>query len=73
MPAIHRFVKNLTGIQPRWTVNPDEVVAEGAAIQAGIYQGEINNMYVMDTWQASLMRAIALREVQKQKRQQSEK
>ena len=63
MPAIHRFVQNVTGIKPRWTVNPDEVVAEGAAVQAGIFQGDINSLYVMDTWQASLMRAFAEREI----------
>ena len=62
MPAIHRFVQNATGIKPKWTVNPDEVVAEGAAIQAGIFEGEINNLFVMDTWQASLMRALAERQ-----------
>ena len=71
MPAIHRFVQNVTGIKPRWTVNPDEVVAEGAAVQAGIFQGDINKLYVMDHWQASLMRAFAAREIERRGHEES--
>ncbi len=39
--------------------NPDEAVALGAAVQAGILQGEVSDMMVLDVWQASLMRAMA--------------
>jgi molecular chaperone DnaK len=41
------------------SVNPDEAVALGAAVQAGILQGEVSDMMVLDVWQASLMRAMA--------------
>ena len=40
-------------------VNPDEAVALGAAVQAGVLQGQIKGLMVMDQWQASLMRALA--------------
>lgn len=40
-------------------VNPDEAVALGAAVQAGVLQGQVKGLMVMDQWQASLMRALA--------------
>jgi len=59
MPGIKRFIENVTGIKPRDTVDPDEAVAAGAAVQAGILDGQITGLYIMDVWQASLMRAFA--------------
>ncbi|KAG2495678.1 hypothetical protein HYH03_006278 [Edaphochlamys debaryana] len=60
MPAVGRFIANMTGLQPlEAALDPDEAVALGAAVQAGILQGEISNLMVMDQWQASLMRALA--------------
>ena len=40
-------------------VNPDEAVALGAAVQAGILEGTVEEGEVIDVWQASLMRALA--------------
>lgn len=60
MPAVRRFVRNMTGIEPRDSaVDPDLAVALGAAVQAGIYEGQLSDLMVMDVWQASLMRAYA--------------
>eukprot|EP00775_Hariotina_reticulata_P011055 gene11055-11210_t len=63
MPAVRRFIKNMTGLQPALPeesgVDPDEAVALGAAVQAGILQGDVSSLMVMDQWQASLMRALA--------------
>ncbi|KAG2438835.1 hypothetical protein HXX76_005375 [Chlamydomonas incerta] len=63
MPAVRSFLRNMTGLEPigagQGGVDPDEAVALGAAVQAGILQGEITNLMVMDQWQASLMRALA--------------
>ena len=57
--VVHEFF----GRNPQRSVNPDEAVAIGAAIQAGIYQGDISKLYVMDSFQASLMRAMAVRKL----------
>ncbi|WIA29514.1 hypothetical protein OEZ86_012015 [Tetradesmus obliquus] len=62
MPAVRRFIANMTGLAPTGIgggVDPDEAVALGAAVQAGILQGEVDSLMVMDQWQASLMRALA--------------
>jgi molecular chaperone DnaK len=48
MPLIQEEVKRLFGKEPRRDINPDEVVAIGAAIQAGILQGEIREMLLLD-------------------------
>ncbi|BDA40814.1 Chaperone protein dnaK [Coccomyxa sp. Obi] len=68
MPAFQRFVKNMTGLQPKgFTVDPDEAVALGAAIQAGIYEGSVSGLMVMDIWQASLLRALATKRLKDDK------
>ncbi|MBX3080925.1 MAG: molecular chaperone DnaK [Anaerolineae bacterium] len=48
MPAVQEAVKKLFGKDPNKTVNPDEVVAVGAAIQAGVLQGEVKDVLLLD-------------------------
>ena len=54
IPAIQQLVEALTGKQPNKSVNPDEVVAIGAAIQAGILAGEITDILLLDVTPLSL-------------------
>ena len=54
IPAIQELVESLTGRKPNQTVNPDEVVAIGAAIQAGILAGEIKDVLLLDVTPLSL-------------------
>ena len=54
IPAIQNLVESLTGKKPNQTVNPDEVVAIGAAIQAGILAGEIKDILLLDVTPLSL-------------------
>lgn len=54
IPAIQKLVESLTGKKPNQSVNPDEVVAIGAAIQAGILAGEIKNVLLLDVTPLSL-------------------
>lgn len=54
MPAIHDAVKNLFGKEPNKSINPDEVVAIGAAIQAGIMQGDVKDVLLLDVIPLSL-------------------
>jgi molecular chaperone DnaK len=54
MPAIQKAVKDLFGKEPNRTINPDEVVALGAAIQAGIFQGEVHDITLVDVIPLSL-------------------
>ncbi|MEE8131639.1 MAG: molecular chaperone DnaK [Candidatus Paceibacterota bacterium] len=48
MPAIQKAVKNLFNKEPHKGINPDEVVAIGAAIQAGIFQGDVKDVLLLD-------------------------
>ena len=48
MPAIQEAVKQLFGKEPNRTINPDEVVAVGAAIQGGIMQGDVKDVLLLD-------------------------
>ncbi|EKD24099.1 MAG: hypothetical protein ACD_81C00109G0002 [uncultured bacterium] len=48
MPKIHDAVKDLFGKEPHKGINPDEVVAIGAAVQAGIFQGEVKDVLLLD-------------------------
>jgi molecular chaperone DnaK len=54
MPVIQELVKKLTGKDPNLTVNPDEVVAVGAAIQAGVLAGEVRDVVLLDVTPLSL-------------------
>jgi molecular chaperone DnaK len=54
IPAIQQLVESLTGKKPNKSVNPDEVVAIGAAIQAGILAGEITDILLLDVTPLSL-------------------
>lgn len=54
MPAIQDLVKSLTGKDPHRGVNPDEVVAVGAAIQAGVLKGEVKDVLLLDVTPLSL-------------------
>ncbi len=48
MPCIQELVRKLTGREPRRDINPDEVVAMGAAIQAGVLKGELKDIVLID-------------------------
>ncbi len=54
MPAIQELVQSLTGKEPHKGVNPDEVVAIGAAIQAGVLKGEVKDVLLLDVTPLSL-------------------
>ncbi|MGC8481636.1 MAG: molecular chaperone DnaK [Acidimicrobiales bacterium] len=54
MPAIHDLVVSLTGKEPHKGVNPDEVVAVGAAVQAGVLKGEVKDVLLLDVTPLSL-------------------
>jgi molecular chaperone DnaK len=54
MPAIFEAVKQLFGKEPNRSINPDEVVAAGAAIQAGIFQGDVKDVLLLDVIPLSL-------------------
>ena len=54
MPAVTELVKKLTGKEPNKSVNPDEVVADGAAIQAGVLKGDRKDVLLIDVTPLSL-------------------
>jgi molecular chaperone DnaK len=54
MPAVQERVKELTGKEPHKGVNPDEVVAVGAAIQAGVLAGDVKDVLLLDVTPLSL-------------------
>lgn len=54
MPAVKEMVKKLSGREPRKDINPDEVVAVGAAIQAGVLKGEVKDVLLLDVTPLSL-------------------
>jgi molecular chaperone DnaK len=54
IPAVKELVKRLLGKEPNETVNPDEVVAVGAAVQAGVLAGEVKDILLLDVTPLSL-------------------
>lgn len=54
MPAIQEAVKKLFNKEPNRSINPDEVVAMGAAVQAGIFQGDVKDVLLLDVTPLSL-------------------
>jgi len=54
MPMVQNLVRELTGKEPHKGVNPDEVVAIGAAIQAGVLAGEVKDVLLLDVTPLSL-------------------
>ncbi|MGQ9837568.1 MAG: molecular chaperone DnaK [Cyanobacteriota bacterium] len=54
IPAVKQLVKDLLGKEPNESVNPDEVVAVGAAIQAGVLAGEVKDVLLLDVTPLSL-------------------
>ena len=54
IPAVQKIVKDIFGLEPNKSVNPDEAVAVGAAIQAGIIAGEVTDVLLLDVTPLSL-------------------
>ncbi len=55
MPKIQQLVKELFGKEPHKGVNPDEVVAIGAAVQAGVLAGEVKDLLLLDVTPLTLV------------------
>ena len=54
MPAVQQLVKSITGKEPNMSVNPDEVVAMGAAVQGGVLTGDVKGILLLDVTPLSL-------------------
>ena len=54
MPAVQELVKQMTGKHPNMSVNPDEVVADGAAVQGGVLTGDVEGILLLDVTPLSL-------------------
>ena len=58
-PCVQRVVRHCTGIEPAFPINPDEAVALGAAVRAGMNEGLVEGLQAVDPWQAALINALA--------------
>lgn len=67
MPAVVRTVRAITGIEPRKTIDPEEAVALGAAVQAGMMDGDVQGLEVLSPLQAALLRGFARKRLKEQK------
>ena len=54
MPAVQELVRTMTGKQPNMSVNPDEVVADGAAVQGGVLTNDVSGILLLDVTPLSL-------------------
>ena len=54
MPAVQELVRTITGKKPNMSVNPDEVVADGAAVQGGVLTGDVEGILLLDVTPLSL-------------------
>lgn len=54
MPYVRQLVKKIFGIEPSYNINPDEAVAKGAALQAGVLEGKLKNVLLLDVVPLSL-------------------
>ena len=54
MPAVQELVQKITGKKPNMSVNPDEVVADGAAVQGGVLTGDVDGILLLDVTPLSL-------------------
>ena len=54
MPAVTDLVQSMTDKEPNKTVNPDEVVAVGASVQAGVLRGDVKDVLLLDVTPLSL-------------------
>ena len=61
MLCVQNLIRTVTGLPTLATVNPDEAVALGAAVYAGIMDGEVHGIEVMTAWQAAILRMMAMR------------
>eukprot|EP01041_Mallomonas_annulata_P002652 gene2652-5208_t len=69
MPMVRRLVRAVTGKDPRQAVDPDLAVSLGAAVYAGIMDGEVAGLDVMSAWQAAMYRAFYQDQQQQLKQQ----
>lgn len=59
MPCIVNLVKTITHIEPKRYINPDEAVCLGAGIMAGVLEGSLDNLLIINPVQAALLRLVA--------------
>lgn len=60
MPCIAATIEALTGVVPKQLISPDEAVALGATVQAGLNDGTIEGVYVVSPFESALLRSLRL-------------